>query len=64
MVIKMDTHEQIIALIEQYKFENEKFISKQNKSAGIRARKILMEISKLCKNRRSEIQDEKEWIVK
>ena len=45
MVIKMDTHEQIIALIEQYKFENEKFISKQNKSAGIRARKILMEIS-------------------
>tara|TARA_A100001015_G_scaffold303178_1_gene392428 strand:- start:16947 stop:17177 length:231 start_codon:yes stop_codon:yes gene_type:complete len=63
-VIKMETHEQIIALIEQYKFENEKFISKQNKSAGIRARKILMEISKLCKTRRFEIQDEKEWIVK
>ncbi len=60
----METHEQIIALIEQYKFENEKFISKQNKSAGIRARKILMEISKLCKTRRFEIQDEKEWIVK
>ncbi|NDB27940.1 hypothetical protein EB151_00105 [archaeon] len=59
----MDTHEQIIALVEQYKLENEKF-STGNKSAGIRARKALMEISKCVKSRRQEIQEEKEWIVK
>jgi hypothetical protein len=63
-VIIMDSHEQLISLIEAYKFENEKFISKQNKSAGIRARKLLMDIAKLCKDRRAEIQEEREWIVK
>jgi len=59
----MDTHEQIIALVEQYKIENEKF-SKGNVSAGIRARKALMEISKCVKSRRAEIQEEREWIIK
>ena len=54
----METHEQIIALVEQYKVENQKFET-GNKSAGIRARKALMEISKLTKVRRSEIQDKK-----
>lgn len=59
----METHDQIIALIEQYKLENQKFAS-GNKSAGIRARKSLMELNKLTKVRRAEIQEEKEWIVK
>lgn len=59
----METHELIIAQLEQYKLENEKF-SNGNKSAGIRARKALMEVIKLSKTRRSEIQEEKEWIVK
>jgi hypothetical protein len=60
----MESHDQILALIEQYKMENEKFSAKGNKSAGTRARKILMEVSKLCKTRRGEIQEEKEWIAK
>ncbi len=61
--MEMETHDQIIALIEQYKIENQKFAS-GNKSAGIRARKSLMELNKLTKTRRAEIQEEKEWIVK
>ena len=59
----MNSHEQLIALLEQYKFENEKF-SRGNKAAGVRARKALMEIVKASKARRAEIQEEKEWIVK
>ena len=59
----METHEQLIVLLEQYKFENEKF-ARGNKSAGVRARKVLMEIIKASKTRRAEIQEEKEWIVK
>jgi hypothetical protein len=59
----MNSHEQLIALLEQYKFENEKF-SRGNKSAGVRARKALMEIVKASKARRAEIQEEREWIVK
>jgi maltodextrin utilization protein YvdJ len=62
-VINMETHDLIIAQIEQYKLENEKF-TKGNKTAGIRARKALMEVMKLTKTRRAEIQEEKEWIVK
>ena len=38
-----------------YQNENDKAIS-GNKSAGTRARKALSEISKLCKERRKEIQ--------
>ena len=59
----METHDQLTIELEQYKLENEKFVG-GNKSAGIRARKHLNELMKLCKSRRAEIQDEKEWIVK
>ena len=59
----METHDQLTIELEQYKIENEKFVG-GNKSAGIRARKHLNELVKLCKARRAEIQDEKEWIVK
>ena len=46
-------------MFEQYIEENEKFADKGNKAAGTRARKSLMEITKLCKERRKEIQESK-----
>lgn len=55
----MSTHESIITLFEQYVSENDKFNEKGNKAAGTRARKALMEITKLCKDRRKEIQEAK-----
>lgn len=52
-------HETIIAQFEQYVSENDKFNEKGNKAAGTRARKALMEVAKLCKDRRKEIQESK-----
>ena len=46
-------------LFEEFTSDMEKFNEKGNKAAGTRARKSLMEISKLCKTLRSEIQDSK-----
>ena len=54
-----NTHDNILALFEQYVSENDKFNEKGNKAAGTRARKALMEITKLCKDRRKEIQESK-----
>jgi len=54
-----NTHDNLLELIEEYLNENEKFAEKQNKAAGTRARKALMEITKLCKDRRKEIQEAK-----
>jgi len=54
-----ETHSKIVELVEQYVDENEKFSDKGNKAAGTRARKALMEITKLCKDRRKEIQESK-----
>ena len=59
----METHDHLTIELEQYKIENEKFI-KGNKSAGVRARKHLNVLMRLCKERRQEIQEEKEWIIK
>lgn len=53
------TSEQLLTLVEQYVNENDKFTNAGNKAAGTRARKALMEISKLCKDRRKEIQEAK-----
>lgn len=53
------THNSILVLVEQYINENEKFADKGNKAAGTRARKALMDITKLCKDRRKEIQEAK-----
>lgn len=53
------THDSLKALFEQYVDENDKFSEKSNKAAGTRARKALMEITKLCKDRRKEIQEAK-----
>ena len=54
----MDIDETLVSLFNTYTNENEKAVS-GNKSAGTRARKALNEISKLCKDRRKEIQDMK-----
>lgn len=55
----MTTHEQIMAAVETYVAENEKFCTKGNKAAGARARKALMAMVKLAKVRRAEITAEK-----
>lgn len=54
-----ETHSNILVLVEEYIDNNEKFTDKGNKAAGTRARKALMEITKLCKERRKEIQEAK-----
>jgi len=54
-----ETHNTLLTLVEDYMQENQKFSEKGNKAAGTRARKALMEITKLCKDRRKEIQEEK-----
>ena len=51
----MKSHDALVGLYEVYLAENEKF-ENGNKSAGTRARKALAEISKICKERRAEIQ--------
>ena len=52
-------HNTLLTLVEEYMQENQKFSEKGNKAAGTRARKALMEIAKICKDRRKEIQEEK-----
>jgi len=52
----MKNHEALVGLFETYQMESEKF-EQGNKAAGTRARKALAEITKLCKERRAEIQN-------
>ena len=54
----MILHDVIVNLFETYINESEKF-EQGNKAAGTRARKALAEISKMCVERRKEIQDKK-----
>lgn len=54
-----ETHNTLLTLVESYINENDKFTEKGNKAAGTRARKALMDITKICKERRKEIQDSK-----
>ena len=54
----MNNHDSLVNLFETYIAESEKFEA-GNKSAGTRARKALAEISKMCKERRAEIQNAK-----
>jgi hypothetical protein len=53
------TTEQIAAAFEQWQIEDTKFTEKGNKAAGTRARKALLELTKLAKARRAEISEEK-----
>ena len=54
-----ETHNAILEAVENYTAENDKFTYKGVKAAGTRARKALMELGKLVKSRRKEIQEAK-----
>ena len=54
-----ETHNAILEAVENYTAENEKFTDKGVKAAGTRARKALIELGKLVKSRRKEIQEAK-----
>ena len=60
----MSTHDEIVAQMEIYVTENNKFVEKGIKSSATRARKALSEIAKLAKARRAEITDEKDAMDK
>ena len=60
----MSTHDEIVAQMEIYVTENNKFVEKGIKSSATRARKTLSEIAKLAKARRAEITDEKDAMDK
>jgi hypothetical protein len=54
-----ETHLKIKAAIDEYLAESEKFEVKGIKAAATRARGALMDLTKLAKVRRQEIQDKK-----
>ncbi|MCI7606568.1 MAG: hypothetical protein MSS69_07420 [Spirochaetales bacterium] len=60
----MSTHDEIVAQMEIYVTENNKFVEKGVKSSATRARKALAEIAKLAKTRRAEITQAKEEMDK
>ena len=60
----LSTHDEIVAQMEIYVTENNKFVEKGIKSSATRARKALSEIAKLAKARRAEITDEKDAMDK
>lgn len=55
----MSIHEDILEAVENYKTESENFDNNNVKASAARARKALMELTKLAKARRVEIQDRK-----
>ena len=55
----MAIHDDILEAVENYKAESDNFDNKNVKASAARARKALMEITKLAKARRVEIQDRK-----
>jgi len=55
----MTNHETLVSLFDTYVKENEKFTDNGVKAAGTRARKALAEFTKVAKERRKEIQDQK-----
>jgi|TARA_B100000035_G_C20620848_1_gene388069 hypothetical protein len=55
----METHLQIKVAMETYLAEHEKFENSGVKASSARARKALMELTKLAKTRRSEIQEKR-----
>ena len=55
----MSTNAEIMEAMETYLAENAKFEDKGVKASAARARKALVDIGKLSKVRRAEIQDKK-----
>ncbi len=56
----MTVHEQLVNQWETYLAENARFEEKGIKVARTRAKKALLEISKLCKERRKELKGTEE----
>ena len=55
----METHLQLKVAFETYLAEHEKFEVNGVKASSTRARKALLELTKLAKARRTEIQDKR-----
>ena len=55
----MAIHDDILEAVETYKAESENFDNNNVKASAARARKALMELTKLAKSRRLEIQERK-----
>ena len=55
----VNTQQELVQQFQLYIEENEKFTTKKVKAAAGRARKALQEVSKLVKQRRKEITEEK-----
>ena len=55
----MAIHDDILEAVETYKTESENFDNNNVKASAARARKALMELTKLAKSRRLEIQERK-----
>ena len=53
-------HEQLVEQFDIYLAESARFEAKGIKASAARARNALAEISKLCKDRRKEIQEQKD----
>lgn len=56
----MSIHDELVTQFETYVVESARFEQKGIKASAARARKALTEISKLCKERRKEIQELKD----
>ncbi len=56
----MSIHDELVTQFETYVAESARFEQKGIKASAARARKALTEISKLCKERRKEIQELKD----
>lgn len=54
-----ETHLKLKSLFEDYLADNDRFENAGVKAAAGRARKALMEITKMAKTRRAEIQEKK-----
>ena len=55
----MAIHDDILEAVETYKAESDNFDNNNVKASAARARKALMELTKLAKSRRLEIQERK-----
>ena len=55
----MENHLKLKALFEEYQAEQDKFEINGVKASAARARKALMELTKLAKTRRGEIQEKR-----
>lgn len=55
----MNRFSEIKSMVDELEVDMEKFYSKNNKTAGTRARKILQDLKKLSQDIRVEIQNKK-----